>query len=324
MGIEILAWQYGIVYDFEPLICLNCGRHRGDGLSRAVATATATAATVGHYPRDGLLQLGAEEVATHDEAHAERTEGGSEPLPLGDAVARCPPSHRRLQLPLRRRQPPGPARRHPPRATHACSRIAAAAAALHHGVVGRSLHVSASASAARRPQRRGPGSSASAAGRPLRLRLSLSGTTPAALGPLPPLSAARSASTLAAHRPPPGELCLRRPLLGELRLCRRSPALPQTPAARGAPPPSPAFDDLYPAAQPLGPTSRRACPSRAAQTTAPPVASRAHVPWWPTAWSPPPSPSAAPARAYRPCRRSAPHRPAVIAVVIASAPPLPR
>uniref|UniRef100_A0A0E0QL13 Uncharacterized protein n=1 Tax=Oryza rufipogon TaxID=4529 RepID=A0A0E0QL13_ORYRU len=172
---------------------------------------------------------------------------------------RCPPSHRRLQLPLRRRQPPGPARHHPPRATHACSRIAAAAAALHHGVVGRSLHVSASASAARRPQRRGPGSSASAAGRPLRLRLSLSGTTPAATsasavgrplcfhlscpppaarGALPPPPAARGApspspvarsasdtgrpgsSTSVAGRP----LCLRHRPPGELHLRRRSPA----------------------------------------------------------------------------------------------------
>ncbi|BAT12182.1 Os10g0574150, partial [Oryza sativa Japonica Group] len=76
------------------------------------------------------------------------------------------------------------------------------------------------------------------------------------------------------------------------------------------------------AAQPLGPASQHACPSRAAQTAAPPVAFRARVRWWPTAWSPPPSASAAPARACRPCRRPAPNRPTVIAVVIDSAPPL--
>lgn len=38
-----------------------------------------------------------------------------------------------------------------------------------------------------------------------------------------------------------------------------------------------------PATQPLGPASQHACPSRAAQIAAPPVASRARVLWWPTA-----------------------------------------
>ncbi|KAB8109106.1 hypothetical protein EE612_045246, partial [Oryza sativa] len=81
---------------------------------------------VGHYPRDGLLQLGAEEVATHDEAHAERTEGGS------SVVVQLLPRH----LP-RRLRPPSSAPRPPPAAASTPSgrsslRPRAIAASSHH------------------------------------------------------------------------------------------------------------------------------------------------------------------------------------------------
>ncbi|BAT04574.1 Os08g0255020 [Oryza sativa Japonica Group] len=79
-----------------------------------------------HHPRDGLLQLGAEEVATHDEAHAERTEGGS------SVVVQLLPRH----LP-RRLRPPSSTPRPPPAAAstpsgRSCLRPRATAASSAH------------------------------------------------------------------------------------------------------------------------------------------------------------------------------------------------